>query len=683
MISRSLLQSLPIRNTLARSKPQLLPVKAAQCICKIPISSHPYIPPSPGYQQRRHKYYRFDPDEVRNARPLLSDEDIKNFSRHPAPRSFIALLTAGGVFVYFSNLEDVPVSGRRRFNIYSHQDMEREGQVMYEHILRQYKGAILPDWDNRTRMVQRVMSRLIPASGIDNVNWEVNVIESNEMNAFVIPGGKVFVFTGILPIARTDDGLATILGHEIAHNLANHSGESMSKTAVFYVPLRILLNFLDGTGYTGGLALVFGGLLLEYGMKLPASRSQEKEADHIGLMVMAKGCYNPQAAVGVWERMQAAEKNAPPEWLSTHPSRITQMQELMPTAEAARDESGCAPTMNSFNNFRNTYVSEELNRIKSTSSRKPGRPPGVDLEPHKDRLTFHYNLNLSDDQIAQALVSEGFEIKGANLGRLRQKLGMRRRSRYSEFREYSEGPAVLNNSSPKPPSTTTSKPKNTKPEMAQNAGLVTQVTAFVEKYMSAYDGSHDFNHIRRVVGLAHGIYKELGEDIMYESGLDLQVITLAALLHDVGDKKYLLPGQDSNTLVLSTLLGFGAEEKLAIKVQRIVLGVSYSSEIKDVGLVQNLIEKYPELAVVQDADRLDAIGAVGIGRTFTFGGAKGAKNMEETIQHFEDKLEKLSGMMKTAPGKRMAEERTKRLATFKDWWKEEQREAEGLLRPQS
>ncbi|KAG4033782.1 hypothetical protein MFRU_004g02850 [Monilinia fructicola] len=374
-----------------------------------------------------------------------------------------------------------------------------------------------------------------------------------------------------------------------------------------------------------------------------------------------------------------------------------------------------------------------------SSSRKPGRPPGVDLEPYKafivelfsaentpiiditrklnlefgldvsdrkvsrtlatwnirkrnrgpisqslqNRLTFHYNLNLNDDQIAQALISEGFEIKRANLGRLRQKLGMRRRSRYSEFREYSEGSAVVNNQSPKPLPTITSKPNNTNPKMSQNAGLITQVTAFVEKYMSAYDGSHDFNHIRRVVGLAHRIYKELNEDRMYEPELDLQVVTLAALLHDVGDKKYLLPGQDPNTLVLSTLLGFGAEEKLAIKVQRIVLGVSYSSEIKDLASVQNLIEKYPELAVVQDADRLDAIGAIGIGRTFTFGGAKGARNMEETIQHFEDKLEKLGGMMKTAPGKRMAEERTKRLTTFKDWWKEEQREAEGLLRPQS
>lgn len=180
-----------------------------------------------------------------------------------------------------------------------------------------------------------------------------------------------------------------------------------------------------------------------------------------------------------------------------------------------------------------------------------------------------------------------------------------------------------------------------------------------------------------MVGLAHLIYKESKED---EDELDLNVITLAALLHDVGDKKYLEEGQDASTLVLATLLSFGAAEDLAIKVQRIVLGVSYSSEIKDPAQVKSLIVKYPELAVVQDADRLDAIGAVGIGRTFTFGGAKGAKHMGETVQHFEDKLEKLEAMMKTTPGMRLAKERTERLRMFKGWWEEEQKEAEGLLR---
>ena len=220
--------------------------------------------------------------------------------------------------------------------------------------------------------------------------------------------------------------------------------------------------------------------------------------------------------------------------------------------------------------------------------------------------------------------------------------------------------------------------------MSEDTALISKVTAFVEKYMSAYDGSHDFHHIRRVVGLANRIYAELHGLLPFSNGppleLNLHVITLAALLHDVGDKKYLKPGEDANTLVQATLLGFGATEELAIKVQLIVLGVSYSSEIKDPAAVRDMIEKSPELAVVQDADRLDAIGAVGIGRTFTFGGAKGAKDMGETIRHFEEKLERLEGMMKTEPGKRMAKERTERLKTFKGWWEEEQTDAEGLLK---
>jgi uncharacterized protein len=315
----------------------------------------------------------------------------------------------------------------------------------------------------------------------------------------------------------------------------------------------------------------------------------------------------------------------------------------------------------------------------------------------RDRIIFHYNKNLNDEQIAAALRTEGFEIKPRNLARLRQKLGMRRRSKYPEFREYSEegdelpsaqlgGEASAGQSVP---STSKASPKRVKKKMKtkHNASLIPKVTAFVEKYMSNYDGSHDFNHIRRVVGLAHLIYTEINKESQISMGmfddepeLDLHVITLSALLHDVGDKKYLNPGEDGNTQVLATLLSMGAPEELAIKVQRIVLGVSYSSEIKDPDAVTAMIQKYPELAVVQDADRLDAIGAIGIGRTFTFGGAKGGREMGETIQHFEDKLERLESMMKTGPGKKLARERTERLTVFKSWWEEEQREAEGLLR---
>jgi predicted Zn-dependent protease len=140
------------------------------------------------------------------------------------------------------------------------------------------------------------------------------------VNAFVLPGGKVFVYTGILPIAQTDDGLAAILGHEIAHNVARHSAESMSRNFAILLPIRLAMIVLDTTGTTLGFGRVLMDIAMGLGVVRPASRKQEVEADYIGLMIMAKACYDPRAAVGVWQRMETADRDASSEWLSTHPS---------------------------------------------------------------------------------------------------------------------------------------------------------------------------------------------------------------------------------------------------------------------------------------------------------------------------------------------------------------------------
>ncbi|KAJ8127054.1 hypothetical protein O1611_g6581 [Lasiodiplodia mahajangana] len=198
-------------------------------------------------------------------------------------------------------------------------------------------------------------------------------------------------------------------------------------------------------------------------------------------------------------------------------------------------------------------------------------------------------------------------------------------------------------------------------------GLIKSVTEYVEAYMANYDGSHDFNHIRRVLGLAKHIHAHSPS----ASQRDLQVVILSALLHDVGDKKYLKPGEDVSSLVYDLLISHGAPEELAGKVQAVCLGVSYSSEIKDPARVRELIKLYPELAVVQDADRLDAIGSIGIGRVFTFTGARTKASMADSIQHFHDKLLKLQSMMKTDVGRQLAEQRTQRMKEFLSWWDEE------------
>ena len=194
---------------------------------------------------------------------------------------------------------------------------------------------------------------------------------------------------------------------------------------------------------------------------------------------------------------------------------------------------------------------------------------------------------------------------------------------------------------------------------------------YVRQYMGQYDSSHDFEHIRRVLRLAKQI--EAKESVVgADTSLDSTIITLASLMHDVGDKKYLKPGEDSSTMVEGLLKQFGCPEQTAAKVQTIVTHVSYSFEINDPEKVKKVIAEYPELAVVQDADRLDAIGAVGIGRCFTFSAAKSRQgSMQNAIQHFQDKLEKLGGMMKTKTGAQLAAERTEKIKIFEEWWREE------------
>lgn len=130
----------------------------------------------------------------------------------------------GGFYVY--NLEEVPVSGRRRFNIISPSLEESLGSATVDQVKEQYRGQILSDHDPRVLQVRKVLERLLPfaeGEGLRDLNWEVTVIDSPEQNAFVAPGGKVFVFTGILPLCRDEDGIAAVLGHEIAHVVAHHT----------------------------------------------------------------------------------------------------------------------------------------------------------------------------------------------------------------------------------------------------------------------------------------------------------------------------------------------------------------------------------------------------------------------------------------------------------------------------
>jgi uncharacterized protein len=204
------------------------------------------------------------------------------------------------------------------------------------------------------------------------------------------------------------------------------------------------------------------------------------------------------------------------------------------------------------------------------------------------------------------------------------------------------------------------------PINSNDKDLFKSVNEFVHAYMSqpGHDNSHDYEHILRVVSNANRILNaELAANP--STSYDTTALFLAALLHDVGDRKYAKPNEDVETQISTLLLSLGASQDLALKVQLIVKNVSYSHETLNPDAVAFTLKKCPELAIVQDADRLDAIGAVGVARCFSYGAAKCPdKPMSRAIEHFEEKLYKLADMMKTRSGKEMARKRKMVLEDF-------------------
>lgn len=210
--------------------------------------------------------------------------------------------------------------------------------------------------------------------------------------------------------------------------------------------------------------------------------------------------------------------------------------------------------------------------------------------------------------------------------------------------------------------------------------LIDKVKTYVRSYMDRFDASHNYQHVQRVVELAktiESLERDADPAVRYRS----DIIVLASLLHDVGDKKYLLDGEDGEKMVENLLLNLHADRALASEVQAIVNHCSYSNEIRDPDKVQRFITEHLELAIVQDADRLDALGAIGIARSFAYNAVK-KSSLDAAIAHFPEKLEMLEGMMKTRAGRKMAVVRSHRLREFRSWWEDEVTLGDGKLQSQ-
>ncbi|KAI1270320.1 peptidase family M48-domain-containing protein [Xylariaceae sp. FL1019] len=337
-----------IRTVTSRATYQSTAASNAPRVCAFPISKPAQQPRLFSNSSQRSNNWRprrgHDPhEELLRAKPLLSRDGMSRAARSPSTHGVILFAVASALGFWYYNLETVPVSGRTRFNFYSRKRVEeasKEQVKMLESEVLRSGGRFLDDWDPRTRLVKRVMKRLIPYSGMPDATWEIRVIDDDRTaNAMVLPGGKVFVFSGLIPIAGGEDGMAAVLGHEIAHDVAEHAGEQLSSQVGVNVLLWSLL-FL-----TGGIANnLIGGTLLDLVFAKPMGRRQESEADYIGLMMMAEACYDPRKALVFWQRMEQAQELAPPEWMSTHPSnesRISKISEWMPEALEKMRESNC------------------------------------------------------------------------------------------------------------------------------------------------------------------------------------------------------------------------------------------------------------------------------------------------------------------------------------------------------
>lgn len=236
----------------------------------------------------------------------------------------------------------VPVTGRTQINMIPDGQLNTLSLDSYRKVLGESKLSTDPMAVGAVRDVGQRLARATESymNSIGqpiNYQWEFNVIESDSVNAWCMPGGKVAVYTGILPITQSDTGLAVVMGHEIAHALARHGNERMSQA---------LLIQLGGASLNAALTSrpeetrnLFTGLYAkgtEVGVALPHGRRQESEADHIGLIIMAMAGYDPQEAVPFWQRMaEVGGGKRPPEFLSTHPdpsTRVANLQRLMPEA---------------------------------------------------------------------------------------------------------------------------------------------------------------------------------------------------------------------------------------------------------------------------------------------------------------------------------------------------------------
>ena len=257
------------------------------------------------------------------------------------------LLAFSGIFL-LTECSRNPISGRKQFKLIDEGALQQMALQEYRTFLSDTKTKVLSETVNRdAEMVRRVGTRISKAvtdyytqQGQGNLlsgyQWEFNLVESKDVNAWCMPGGKVCVYTGLLPITQNEAALAVVMGHEIAHALLTHGNERISQT---YAAQGVQIAGNVALGKNPQAVNIFNALYgvgAQVGVLLPFSRKQELESDRFGLIFAAMAGYNPQESIPLWQRMaKASGGNKPPEWLSTHPAEERRIQKLSESMEEA------------------------------------------------------------------------------------------------------------------------------------------------------------------------------------------------------------------------------------------------------------------------------------------------------------------------------------------------------------
>jgi metalloendopeptidase OMA1, mitochondrial len=253
----------------------------------------------------------------------------------------IAAVVVGAILLIDTHRQTTPVTHRTEHVELTDAQQVKLGDQQYQKTLKEDQANIISSGADY-KQVQRVAKRIETVAGRDkpDFDWRVTLLRKNEANAYCLPGGKIVVYTGILPVTQNDAALATVLGHEVAHATAEHSAERIEREKLTRVAAAIIAG---GVAISPQQYLRVAALLGTAG-SLSFTRKQESEADHIGLIYMARAGYDPHEAVSFWERMRrASQGKEPPEFLSDHPSdahRIERVKGWLPEAEKEYTPAG-------------------------------------------------------------------------------------------------------------------------------------------------------------------------------------------------------------------------------------------------------------------------------------------------------------------------------------------------------